>query len=177
MFGRYKQKGEDMKRTEAEELYGKQVIATQLIDLTNSVADEALNILRDFYPQGITGEVLDLLDKEENMEIFYDKIFDAVQECFTLPQIKILNQSNPDSGNYHLMYKRLHEHFKEKIAEAGIEEPPILLQADYDELYDVLFREMENCTPEPCDKNPNMWREIAKSREIDYKKIQERFKD
>lgn len=48
-----------MKRTEAEELYGKQVIATQLIDLTNSVADEALNILRDFYPQGITGEVLD----------------------------------------------------------------------------------------------------------------------
>lgn len=166
-----------MKRTEAEELYGKQVIATQLVDLTNSVADETLNILRDFYPQGITGEVMDLLDKEENMEIFYDKIFDAVQECFTLPQIKILNQSNPDSGNYHLMYKRLHEHFKEKIAEAGIEEPPILLQADYDELYDVLFREMENCTTEPCDKNPNMWREIAKSREIDYKKIQERFKD
>ena len=166
-----------MKRKEAEELYGKQVIATQLVDLTNSVADETLNILRDFYPQGITREVMDLLDKEENMEIFYDKIFDAVQECFTLPQIKILNQSNPDSGNYHLMYKRLHEHFKEKIAEAGIEEPPILLQADYDELYDVLFREMENCTPEPRDKNPNMWREIPKSREIDYKKIQERFKE
>lgn len=43
-----------MKRKEAEELYGKQVIATQLVDLTNSVADEVLNILRDFYPQGIT---------------------------------------------------------------------------------------------------------------------------
>ncbi len=37
-----------MKRTEAEELYGKQVIATQLVDLTNSVADETLNILRVF---------------------------------------------------------------------------------------------------------------------------------
>ena len=88
-----------MKRTEAEELYGKQVIATQRIDLTNSVADEALNILRDFYPQGITGEDLDLLEKEENMEILYDKIFDAGERGLTLQQIKILNQSNTDSGN------------------------------------------------------------------------------
>ena len=42
--------------------------------------------------------------------------------------------------------------------------------------YYFCIREMENCTPEPRDKNPNMWREISKSREIDYGKIQERFK-
>ena len=166
-----------MKSNEAEELYGKGVTATQLIDLTNSVFEEVMCVMKNAYPQGITESVLDLLDKEENLNIFYDKIFDAVQECFTLPQIKILNQSTEDSGNYHLMYKKLHKYFKEKIVNSVNKQGDYIQDIYDDRIYRTIFREMKGMTPEPRDKNPNKWRDIPKSCQVDYNKIQEKFKN
>ena len=40
-----------MKSNEAEELYGKGVTATQLIDLTNSVFEEVMCVMKNAYPQ------------------------------------------------------------------------------------------------------------------------------
>ncbi len=172
-----------MKRTEAIELYDKQITAKQLVDLSDSVISQVLYVLDCYYPQGITKNVVDLLYRnhetklfdEENYNILADKIFEAIQASFTLPQIKILNKSNDDSGNYYLMYNKLHKYFKEKIEESGNTIMPILLTMDDDLVYETLFREMINLTPEPRVRDQKKWRTVTKGREIDYTKIQEIF--
>lgn len=146
-----------MKRMEAEQEYGKQKGATELIDLTYNVAEATLLNLFYFYPHGITKDTLNLLyvkldvqlPNKENMNIFYDKIFRALQANFTLSEIKILNKSNEDSINYFLMYKRLHNYFKEKVQDLGRSKLPKNLKITDNEIYEITFREMRDWSFDP----------------------------
>lgn len=174
--------------TRQEALEGKKNdfgVSKALLELTDSVTNEALWILKECTEFGICQEVLDQLyldydckkPNEENMDKFQDVIFDALQACFTPETLRILVKSEVDSRNYHLMYKKLNKYFTSKVESQGRAKSPFA-NIDDDATYEVLFGEMAGMTPEPYDPHYRPFVEECDIRpKIDYDKIQDLFCD
>lgn len=168
-----------MNRQEAELLKDKKVEPRLLIAITDSVVNEVLYTLREV-DSSFSEDVRYLLYKreninEENMNIFKDKIFEAIRESFTLPQLKILEKSNEDSGNYHLMYKKLFKYFQGKLFDAGRTGPALFVEINDDETYATIFNQMTEFVNAPQLKRPTRLNKTERKQGIDYEKIQERF--
>ena len=148
-----------MERKEAEKLVDKLIIARVLVNITNSVLEEVINELQKNPSQGICEDVLDQIDirhtsedlaeNQANYEVFKDTIFEAIQKSFTINQLKLLEKSNQDSRNYHLMYAQLKEYFAEKVNSALQDKNDLFLASIYsDKTYLVIFRQMAEFTSE-----------------------------
>lgn len=163
-----------MNRQEAMMAKGK-VNAELLLSITDKVYNEAEYLMQNFTSNPFCEQVLDALKDEEQQNAYLDKIFDAIQNCFTLPQLKILDKSNEDSGNYHLMYKRLQAYFK-AIMDDQKTYNEYGASVYNDETYEIIFRELRDCTVEPHPKTKKTWSDIdRRTRTIDYDKIQDIF--
>jgi len=145
-----------MERKEAELLVNKLVTAKLLVNITNSVVDEVIVELLKNSTQGICQEVLDDLyvdgtyekENKEGFDIFRDKIFEGVRDTFTINQLKLLEKSNQDSRNYHLMYAKLRDYFAQKVEESGVTDTTLFAYLDDYDTYRILFKEMANFTSE-----------------------------
>ena len=176
-----------MTRQEAQQSTKKDFgLSAALLSMTNSVTSEVLQTLKENAEHGVCQEILDQLyldydfqkPNEENIGKFKDTIFDALQNCFTPQNLRVLAKSNEDSGNYHLMYRTLRDYFTSKVEHQGRTKPAILTRIDDDETYAVIFREMAEKTADfaPKDPIPRKFMDTDdRKQQPDYNKIQENF--
>lgn len=166
-----------MNRQEAIMAQGK-VSADVLLSMTDKVCNEARYLMENFTSNQFCEQVLDALNDEEQLNIYLDKIFNALQDCFTLPQLKILDKSNEDSGNYHLMYKKLQAYFKAITDDKKTYNDNYFYRLDNDETYEILFRELRDTVAEPHPKTKKTWSDVERRtlrKATDYDKIQDLF--
>lgn len=161
-------------------------LSSALLSLTDSVASEILQTMKESDNNEVGEEVLHQLyldynfekPNEENFETFKDIIFDALQACFTPQELHILKKSNEDSGNYHLMYRTLKDYFLTKLEHQGKTKPSMLTKIDDDETYAIIFKQMAEITEGFAPKNPTSKKFLDvedRKREPDYNKINEIF--
>ena len=124
--------------------------AQLLLSLTSSIATEIKTEMLNHTDNQFCESVLNELylgntytnPDTENCNIFLNKLFDAVQTCFSLKELKILNDSDTDSGNYYLMYKSLKEYFFKKFKQSK-SSPHMFTNLNDDDIYAVIFKEFE----------------------------------
>ncbi len=172
---------------QASEKYGSSVRAALLIDMTNVFAEEAwlrmaeISDLFGFcsspvHDTGIARQILDVLGEKGKNDIFFAQIFDAVQEVFSLNDLKELAESDAYSPNMHLAYERLEKYFAEKAEDEEKRAQEYLSVYDA-ESYKIIFGELKDTCPEPP-KSKRVWLDPCDERRLtDRTKIQELYRD
>ena len=148
---------------------------TLLSELTKRVVDEIEYCLQGCGDKNFCEHLLEELEDDEKKDEMFDRIFDAIKESITLVELKILKDSNEDSGNFHILYKKLHEYFKAKFEDKDVED--LIFYGVYDdETYLIIFDTMPGFVSNPELKHKRMFDDRPKKQQPDFNKIQDAFK-
>lgn len=161
------------------------VMSKLLLGMTDNLTNEVLTALKDDASNEFCEEMLNQLyldsdysqENEESIAIFKDKVFEALKQCFSTKELKILLKSNEDSANYHLMYKTLSGYFNSLLESLGKTKPSLFPQLNDVETYAIIFNEMKNNTIGFAPTNPNAkkFKDAGDRKTTDYETIQEKY--
>ena len=149
---------------------------TLLSELASKVVEEFEYCLNACNDECFCDYLLQELEDEEKKDVMFEKIYEAIEESVTLIELKILNDSNEDSCNFHILYKKLHKYFKEKIEECEETEESIFNSVYEDETYCVIFETMPGFVENPESKYSKKFDDRPKKQRLDLNKIQDAFK-
>ena len=149
---------------------------TLISELTSRVMDEVEYCLNACEDECFCDYLLQQLEDEEKQNAMFEKIYGAIKESITLIELKILQDSNEDSCNFNILYKKLHKYFKEKIEESEETETSMFNGVYEDETYSVIFETMPGFIEDPESKYSKRFDDRPKKQRLDLNKIQDAFK-
>ena len=147
---------------------------TLITDLASRVYEEVKYVLSSFN-ENFCLDLNEELEDESKQDEMYIRIYNAIKESITLVELKILKDSNEDAGNFHILYKKLHQYFEEKLEE--VEERDLDSYTVYDdETYLIIFKTMPGFICDPALKNKKPFDDRPKRYQPNFDKIQDAFK-